>query len=88
MRIADLMRNPEIRIPQFGGGQRWIRTTEVERQRIYSPPHLAALESARIDFGLRISDYGFRISDCALPLNPQSAIRNLAIRNLAIRNQY
>ena|GEM_PF-1231588 len=28
-------------------GQEWIRTTEVERQRIYSPPHLAALEPAR-----------------------------------------
>src|SRR5690349_10490311 len=27
-------------------GQEWIRTTEVERQRIYSPPHLAALEPA------------------------------------------
>lgn len=29
------------------GGQEWIRTTEVERQRIYSPPHLAALEPVR-----------------------------------------
>ena len=28
-------------------GQEWIRTTEVERQRIYSPLHLAALEPAR-----------------------------------------
>src|SRR3954464_2729333 len=28
-------------------GQEWIRTTEVERQRIYSPPHLAALEPAQ-----------------------------------------
>jgi hypothetical protein len=27
-------------------GQWWIRTTEVERQRIYSPPHLATLETA------------------------------------------
>jgi hypothetical protein len=31
-----------------GCGQEWIRTTEVERQRIYSPPHLAALEPARL----------------------------------------
>jgi hypothetical protein len=30
------------------GGQERIRTSEVERQRIYSPPHLAALEPARI----------------------------------------
>ena len=29
-------------------GQEWIRTTEVERQWIYSPPHLAALEPARL----------------------------------------
>jgi hypothetical protein len=28
------------------GGQERIRTSEVERQRIYSPPHLAALEPA------------------------------------------
>ena len=27
-------------------GQRWIRTTEVERQQIYSLPHLATLEFA------------------------------------------
>jgi hypothetical protein len=30
-------------------GQEWIRTTEVERQRIYSPPHLAALEPALLN---------------------------------------
>ena len=29
------------------GGQRWIRTTEVERQQIYSLPHLATLVSAQ-----------------------------------------
>ena len=29
-------------------GQEWIRTTEVERQRIYSPPHLATLEPAPV----------------------------------------
>ena len=28
-------------------GQRWIRTTEVERQQIYSLPHLATLEFAQ-----------------------------------------
>ena len=32
-------------------GQRWIRTTEVERQQIYSLPHLATLEFAQIPFG-------------------------------------
>jgi hypothetical protein len=31
---------------QRASGQKRIRTSEVERQRIYSPPHLAALESA------------------------------------------
>jgi hypothetical protein len=33
---------------RIGGrsGQERIRTSEVERQRIYSPPHLAALEPA------------------------------------------
>jgi hypothetical protein len=31
---------------QLSRGQEWIRTTEVERQRIYSPLHLAALEPA------------------------------------------
>ena len=33
-------------------GQEWIRTTEVERQRIYSPPHLAALEPALVKNGV------------------------------------
>ena len=28
---------------ELSGGQRWIRTTEVERQQIYSLPHLATL---------------------------------------------
>ena len=32
-------------------GQRWIRTTEVERQQIYSLPHLATLEFAQTPFG-------------------------------------
>ena len=34
-------------------GQRWIRTTEVERQQIYSLPHLATLVFALIIFSLR-----------------------------------
>ena len=33
-------------------GQRWIRTTEVERQQIYSLPHLATLEFAQTPYGL------------------------------------
>ena len=32
------------------GGRKWIRTTEVERRRIYSPLHLAALQSTHIKF--------------------------------------
>ena len=44
-------------LPSFRGGgdgpsgpcgRRWIRTTEVERQQIYSLPHLATLVSARM----------------------------------------
>ena len=31
-------------------GQRWIRTTEVERQQIYSLPHLATLVFAQLTF--------------------------------------
>lgn len=34
---------------QYKCGQERIRTSEVERQRIYSPPHLAALEPAHMD---------------------------------------
>ncbi len=34
-------------------GQRWIRTTEVERQQIYSLPHLATLEFAQTAFPLK-----------------------------------
>jgi hypothetical protein len=30
-------------------GQERIRTSEVERQRIYSPPHLATLEPALLE---------------------------------------
>ena len=38
-------------------GQRWIRTTEVERQQIYSLPHLATLEFALIS--VTISENAF-----------------------------
>ena len=38
--------------PRFCG-QRWIRTTEVERQQIYSLPHLATLEFAQMVFLLK-----------------------------------
>ena len=34
-------------------GQRWIRTTEVERQQIYSLPHLATLEFAQMSSPLK-----------------------------------
>ena len=36
-------------------GQRWIRTTEVERQQIYSLPHLATLVFAQLIFQRSIS---------------------------------
>ena len=31
------------------GGQRWIRTIEDESRRIYSPLHLAALQSTQVE---------------------------------------
>ncbi len=33
----------------FFGGQRWIRTIEDESRRIYSPLHLAALQSTQVE---------------------------------------
>jgi hypothetical protein len=45
-------------------GQEWIRTTEVERQRIYSPPHLAALEPAPVCRDRR------RQAESRLPVEP------------------
>ena len=51
-------------------GQEWIRTTEVERQRIYSPPHLAALEPALQKKRSHLSDSNQRPADyksAALP---------------------
>ena len=47
---AGLRFRPFGRRRRPGGpcGRRWIRTTEVERQQIYSLPHLATLVSARM----------------------------------------
>jgi hypothetical protein len=39
---------PPMQLLGGRSGQERIRTSEVERQRIYSPPHLAALEPARV----------------------------------------
>ncbi len=39
---------------EFSRGHRWIRTTEVERQQIYSLPHLAALEYAQNHSGISL----------------------------------
>ena len=36
-------------------GQRWIRTTEVERQQIYSLPHLATLVFALLHFEIYLN---------------------------------
>src|SRR5687768_11552074 len=66
-------------------GQEWIRTTEVERQRIYSPPHLAALEPALIFFKdpitnnqrycLNLFQTGRWLSDISIkPLEPENGI--------------
>ena len=41
-------------------GQRWIRTTEVERQQIYSLPHLATLEFAQTPtFAFAVQRYNY-----------------------------
>ena len=37
-------------------GHRWIRTTEGENQQIYSLPHLATLEYARLLFRCKRND--------------------------------
>ena len=44
VKTLGLARNVFLLIPMCG--QRWIRTTEGERQQIYSLPHLATLEFA------------------------------------------
>ena len=41
-----LSRSFQVSVLPMKCGQRWIRTTEVERQQIYSLPHLATLEFA------------------------------------------
>ena len=41
-----LCRSFQVSVLPVKCGQRWIRTTEVERQQIYSLPHLATLEFA------------------------------------------
>ena len=51
----------------LSSGQRWIRTTEVERQQIYSLPHLATLEFALLP--VTISENAF-----ATTLPPQHPI--------------
>ena len=48
LRRASLPSFRERRRPGGPCGRRWIRTTEVERQQIYSLPHLATLVSARM----------------------------------------
>ena len=45
------------------GGQERIRTSEVERQRIYSPPHLAALEPAHFKNLSHLSESNQRPTD-------------------------
>ena len=51
-------------------GQRWIRTTEVERQQIYSLPHLATLEFAQTPFG----SFAFAIAKVLLFFEKASVI--------------
>ena len=42
-----LSRSFQVSVLPVKCGQRWIRTTEVERQQIYSLPHLTALETSQ-----------------------------------------
>ena len=54
----------------FAGGRWWIRTTEVERQQIYSLPPLAAREHSHIEFWSWWTDLNPRPADyksAALP---------------------
>jgi hypothetical protein len=55
---------------QMNGGQERIRTSEVERQRIYSPPHLAALEPAPVMYH-RLSAIHHSLLDNDLDLSPE-----------------
>ena len=43
-----LSRSFQVSVLPMKCGQRWIRTTEVERQQIYSLPHLATLETTHV----------------------------------------
>ena len=47
-RTFIISKSAYLHICKLTCGQERIRTSEVERQRIYSPPHLAALEPARV----------------------------------------
>ena len=58
-------------LPVFSCGQRWIRTTEVERQQIYSLPHLATLEFAQTPFG------SFASAKVVFFLEPANTICNI-----------
>ena len=46
-RVRCTHSRPDTQIVKFGGPG-WIRTSEGESQRSYSPPHLAALEPTHI----------------------------------------
>ena len=50
-------------------GRGWIRTTEVERQQIYSLPHLATLEHAQISFSLCFFSLGEGRASCRIRTN-------------------
>src|SRR5688572_5566830 len=73
--VKDL--RPQIWDLRSLSGQERIRTSEVERQRIYSPPHLAALEPARL-LRSRLSESNQRPTDyksVALPTELKRLIR-------------
>ena len=59
---------PTELLPQEERGRRWIRTTEVVRQQIYSLPHLATLVFARIQrTALRLQIYAIILIAQVLP---------------------
>ena len=61
---------PTELLPQEECGRRWIRTTEVVRQQIYSLPHLATLVFARIQrTALRLQIYAIILIAQALSLH-------------------
>ena len=77
-------------LPSFRGrrrpggpcGRRWIRTTEVERQQIYSLPHLATLVSARMLKNR--SPSGETASGGAAMLSPDSPGRRNALVGMPV----